>query len=194
MTKSLPRMVHAAGLALVFSAGAASAQMANGPYYATPSWDQTLPTSSRFIVSTNFANQAVLDRETGLVWLKAPDLNSVSYDFAFQRCTFFDQAGRTGWRLPNISELTSLFDFSVGGVGIAPFPAGHPFTVPTPGVGVSIWTTTSGTSSSGPTRAIFGYSINLMINQISRVIGNSVETQTSSTWCVRAPGNAGTDR
>src|SRR5713101_6294178 len=41
---------------------------ANGPYYATPSWDQTLActtlaTCPRFIVLSNFNNQAVLDRE-----------------------------------------------------------------------------------------------------------------------------------
>src|ERR1044071_6059779 len=37
-----------------------------GPYYATPSWDQTLPVATRFIVLSNFNSEAVLDRETGL--------------------------------------------------------------------------------------------------------------------------------
>src|SRR5262249_15328144 len=41
---------------------------ANGPYYAEPSWDQMLPASTRFIVLSNFNSEAVLDRETGLVW------------------------------------------------------------------------------------------------------------------------------
>jgi hypothetical protein len=53
---------------------AASAQtVANGPYYATPSWDQTLPAATRFVVLSNMNAEAVLDRETGLVWRKTPD-------------------------------------------------------------------------------------------------------------------------
>jgi hypothetical protein len=43
-----------------------------GPYYATPSWDQTLPSATRFIILSNFASEAGLDRETGLVWEKSP--------------------------------------------------------------------------------------------------------------------------
>ena len=33
-----------------------------GPYYATPSWDQKLPSDTRFIVLTNWNSEAVLDR------------------------------------------------------------------------------------------------------------------------------------
>jgi hypothetical protein len=43
----------------------------SGPYYATPSWDQKLG-YQRFICLTDWNNQAVLDRETGLVWQRAP--------------------------------------------------------------------------------------------------------------------------
>src|SRR5689334_6098081 len=45
---------------------------AAGPYYATPSWDQTLPASTRFIILSNFTSEAVLDRDTGLVWERSP--------------------------------------------------------------------------------------------------------------------------
>jgi len=56
------------GLAIGIVAGSAVAQTtANGPYYATPSWDQTMPAATRFIVLSNMASEAVLDRETGLV-------------------------------------------------------------------------------------------------------------------------------
>ena len=50
-------VVTAAVSALV--AGPAWAD-AVGPYYATPSWDQTLPASTRFIVLSNMAGAAVL--------------------------------------------------------------------------------------------------------------------------------------
>jgi hypothetical protein len=57
----------AAGTLLALGAGSASAQTtANGPYFATPSWDQTLPASTRFIVLSNMNSDAVLDRETGV--------------------------------------------------------------------------------------------------------------------------------
>ena len=59
---------------LAFTAIPGNAQtVANGPYYAWPSWDQTLPSSTRFIVWANFNSQAVLDRETGLVWERSPN-------------------------------------------------------------------------------------------------------------------------
>lgn len=44
----------------------------NGPYYAEPSWDQKLPAATRFVVLMDWNNEAVLDRETGLVWEQAP--------------------------------------------------------------------------------------------------------------------------
>src|SRR5882762_11926721 len=62
----------------------AQATNSNGPYYATPSWDQQLQcdaqaTCPRFIVLSNWIDTshpsggaAVLDRETGLVWEQSP--------------------------------------------------------------------------------------------------------------------------
>ena len=59
-----------AGVAL--TAGPAQAVDAVGPYYAIPAWDQSLPASTRFVVLTNWGQQAVLDKETGLVWERSP--------------------------------------------------------------------------------------------------------------------------
>ena len=62
-----------------FAASPAGAATAAGPYYATPSWDQQLPASTRFVVLSNWIDAAhpsggaaVLDRETGLVWEQSP--------------------------------------------------------------------------------------------------------------------------
>ena len=40
---------------LAFASGPVAAQT-NGPYYATPSWDQQLPVSQRFIVLSNWTD------------------------------------------------------------------------------------------------------------------------------------------
>jgi hypothetical protein len=95
-----------------------------GPYYATPSWDQTLPTSTRFIILSNFASAAVLDRETGLVWERSPETATVDWNSARSSCISKNVGGRKGWRLPAIAELTSLVDPTQNPA----LPAGHPFT------------------------------------------------------------------
>jgi PEP-CTERM motif len=65
-------------LAFMLASPSARAQTtAVGPYYATPAWDQTLPCSApnncpRFIVLSNMNSEAVLDRESGLVWERSP--------------------------------------------------------------------------------------------------------------------------
>jgi hypothetical protein len=97
--------------------------IANGPYYATPSWDQTLPASTRFIVLSNFNSDAVLDRETGLVWERA--LGSSSGDGPSVTCARTKAGGRAGWRAPTISELGTLFDPLA--TSVPPLPTGHPF-------------------------------------------------------------------
>ena len=104
----------------------AQATNAAGPYYATPSWDQTLPASTRFIVLTNMNSEAVLDRETGLVWEQSPSTSAIEWDFTLQHCVRLLKGGRKGWRLPTIQELESLVDPAVASPGPT-LPFGHPF-------------------------------------------------------------------
>ena len=72
----LAALISTVACALSLVSGAASAQTtANGPYYGMPSWDQKLQCDSvstcpRFLVLANWNSEAVLDRETGLVWAK----------------------------------------------------------------------------------------------------------------------------
>ena len=108
------------------------APSASGPYYAVPSWDQTLAPNVRFVILTNMNSQAVLDRETGLVWARASLTSSDGKTFftwrdASSNCSKLHIAGRGGWRLPSASELGSLIDMTVPA---APhIPAGHPFVL-----------------------------------------------------------------
>ena len=74
------------GGAAVWSPTASAQTTANGPYYATPSWDQTLPSPTRFIVLSNFESNAVLDRETGLVWERAPAASLHTWTAARSEC------------------------------------------------------------------------------------------------------------
>lgn len=112
------------GMGLVLSAPAQADSV--GPYYATPSWDQTLPAATRFIVLSNFASAAVLDRETGLVWEKVPSTSDFDWLNASFHCVQLSLGGRKGWRLPTIQELASLVDPTASNPSL---PSGYPFTV-----------------------------------------------------------------
>ena len=116
-------LMHAFGFVtaalLALGAGPVAAQ-SNGPYYATPSWDQTLPASTRFIVLSNFNSAAVLDRETGLVWERAPTAGTFNWFAAASVCQGLSTGGRLGWRLPSLQELQSLFDPTAGAPPVPP--------------------------------------------------------------------------
>src|SRR5215813_13640594 len=118
-----------AGALLALGAGTAGAD-AVGPYYATPSWDQTLPGSTRFIILSNLNSEAVLDRETGLVWQRTPlvpfgSANPQSRSLAINACWSAETGRRKGWCLPRVDELMSLADPS--NFAVSPLPAGNPF-------------------------------------------------------------------
>lgn len=97
---------------------------AAGPYYATPSWDQTLPAATRFIVLTNLNSDAVLDRETGLVWERTPTSATDTWFNSLDACAFLTVGGRKGWRLPSVHELSSLVDPTAANPAL---PSSHPF-------------------------------------------------------------------
>jgi Protein of unknown function (DUF1566) len=119
-------VVMALATSFGFLSAAAHAQtVGNGPYYATPSWDQTLPANTRFIVLSNMNSEAVLDRETGLVWEKSPATTRFNlWDSAVDHCYGRATGGRKGWRLPTLTELQSLVDPTQSNPAL---PAGHPF-------------------------------------------------------------------
>jgi len=130
---------------VVFGTSLAEAQTTGtGPYYATPSWDQKLQcdtpaTCPRFIVLSNWNGEAVLDRETGLVWQRSPmapctnplfcrvlTQGTVTWNQAQLYCNFLIVGNRGGWRVPTVQELHSLIDYA--NTQSPRLPPGHPFT------------------------------------------------------------------
>ena len=71
-----------------------------------------------------FDKEAVLDRETGLVWETQPPTTTGDWDTAMDRCQALNLGGRMGWRVPTIEELTSLVDRTQTS---PPLPFKHPF-------------------------------------------------------------------
>lgn len=83
-----------------------------------PTWSFILPTAQRYEVVLN--GEAVLDKETGLVWDRSPREDGRTWEVALGFCGF--RGGRGGFHLPTWSEGLSLgplngsepFDFSCG--------------------------------------------------------------------------------
>lgn len=89
-------------------------------------WDQALPVAQRFVILMAFNSDAVLDKETGLVWERSPQTTAVSSSNVRLTCANKAVGGRKGWRLPSVTELASLVDPSVASPGPT-LSSGHPF-------------------------------------------------------------------
>ncbi len=151
---------------------------ANGPYYATPSWDQQLPASTRFIVLSNWNSEAVLDRETGLVWERSPSTSTFTWLSAQNNCNILTVGNRKGWRLPTIQESASLVEPSGPFIGPT-LPSGHPFQ----NVQSSFYwsaTTFAGVSSSA-----------WVVSFSNGFVGVDAKSVDYFVWCVR--GGQGVD-
>jgi hypothetical protein len=110
-----------------------AATTAAGPYFARPAWGQTLAPNTRFVVLSNMNSDAVLDRETALVWARrfvaSADNAGVNWVTAASACEGLIVGNRAGWRLPSIAELRTLLDFSLPENQSPRLPAGHPFAL-----------------------------------------------------------------
>jgi hypothetical protein len=155
---------------------------ANGPYYAEPAWDQKLNCTAttncrRFIVLSNWNSEAVLDRETGLVWERSPATTNHTWSAARFECTSRTVGGRKGWRLPSVHELASLVDPSQS---FPSLPPGHPFTNTQTFFGY--WSAT--TDAVVPTGA---WSVDFGGGGVG---ANAKDFGSNHGWCVRGAMNA----
>lgn len=144
-----------------------------------PTWSQILPTAQRYVVVMN--DQAVLDKETGLVWDRVSS-GEVVWSTALNFCSQHSRGGRGGWRLPSIAELTSVgsqsrrldpsapFDFDCSDGGCVDLDAMH-------------WSST--TSPLNPEGAV-GFAPGS-----GGVAPNAAKDVTLRYWCVR--GGYGSD-
>ena len=176
------------GLAIASFACTAFAQTtANGPYYSTPSWDQTLPAATRFIVLSNMNSEAVLDRETGLVWEKSPDPSFRSWLTARLYCANKTVGARKGWRLPTVDELASLYN--TAGAGIFGGLPGSPFVTGRSG----FWTSTLFVDNVGSPildpNVAAAYIVSFTIGLNDGAFPQNTRGDFSA-WCVRG-GSAG---
>ena len=123
-------------VAFVFVAGLSGYTDAAKPVrepeaYSPPTWSIKLDStngddvtgcgSSRFECVLD--GEAVLDKETGLVWDKTPDTGTRTWTQALTHCFKREVGGRKGWRAPTIEEILSLSDEGERPV----LPGGHPF-------------------------------------------------------------------
>jgi hypothetical protein len=90
-----------------------------------PIWDRVIDSPKRFKVLKEFQSLAVLDQETGLVWMATAQLDELSLAEAVGECVDLVLGGRGGWRLPTVHEMRSLVPPDAQAL-----PAGHPFTAP----------------------------------------------------------------
>ena len=166
-----------AGAAL--TAGPAQAATGVGPLYPNPAWAQKIAAATRFLVLTNWNSEAVLDKETGLVWERTPfGANNFSWSAATQDCLRLTTGNRRGWRLPSVHELASLVDPTQSGPAL---PLGHPFVL-APIVNVH-WTAT--TNAANEAQVWFVNLANGSVDNFAPKV-----TGQGNAWCVRGDMNA----
>ncbi len=134
--------------------------------------------AQRFQVLATFNNEAVLDKETQLVWEREPNRDLLKWQDALNHCQNAVVGGRLGWRLPSISEITSLADGSVteneNHVPIPAFSVHHPFILKFP---TGFWSV----DKSGPKSAwIFD------ANNGGMVYLQTLKNDRVIAWCVRS--------
>lgn len=137
-------------------------------------WDQNLLAAQRFVILPAFNNEAVLGKNTGLVWEQAPDATARPWAAAISYCVNKNVGGTRGWRVPSVAELTSLIDPSLP----APFVPATAFT----GLQSSLyWSATS--SADIPNRA---WPVFFSVGDVNP----SLKASSHYVWCVRGGMNA----
>ena len=152
------------------------------------SWDIKIDDATkRFSVLGDFNNEAVLDRETGLVWERSPLTTIHQWVPARSQCTSRTTGGRRAWRLPSVHELATLMDPN-NPQGNPDLPVGHPFDRAAV-QSATYWSATTDANRPADVAAFrpaFPWVVNFDTSSVF------IDDPTSSffVWCVRGGMNA----
>jgi hypothetical protein len=140
-----------------------------------PLWDKVISGKGRFQALSGFAGEAILDKETGLVWERAP--TGQHFSWPTSECLGRNVGGRRGWRLPRYEELASLIVDETDAL-----PIGHPFQAPNG----TYWTASSRPSfDGGPADQVF---VVQFPADGSVAFAAKTDAIAHRVWCVRGPG------
>ena len=192
LRKGMAALAAAASMSLVPAGVHAQDSQSSSP--TLQSWSTQLTADQRFVVLDAFNGEAVLDRETQLVWERTVAPDALQWPDGQQACYLKTVGGRMGWRLPAIQELASLVDPNeIDPTTPKPaLPAGHPFEIST---GLTLWSTTSkplGGTSAGTGLGTEAYALTVD----SGAVGPASKSSTASpiaAWCVRGFDGAGSE-
>lgn len=139
-------------------------------------WDKLINSPGRFKVLTQFQSEAVLDKETGLVWERTPSSTVFAWGSVQKLCVGTVIGQRRGWRAPTIWELMSLGDPAQSNPAL---PPGNPFG--NISITVPYWS-----SSADPDDGARGLQEGFGIGGGGVI--SALKTDTAGRWCVRGPG------
>jgi hypothetical protein len=137
-------------------------------------WQKAHPAAARFVILPAFNDDAVLDKETGLVWELAPQATTVTWNQARTACTNRTVGGQKGWRLPAPAEMRSLVGPAVDAPGPNLSP-GHPFLNIQP---TAYWTVVPDANQPSYARYVDAFLGNVL---------SLIRIYTFPVWCVRGP-------
>ena len=143
-----------------------------------PTWDKKIG-RGRFVVLSPFNNEAVLDKETGLVWERSPGEEELIWIGANSRCIQLSKGDRFAWRLPTIQELSSLLDPTQAEPAL---PSGHPFQNVQFGAPDFYW---SATFTSTLPVGNFAWGLSFGPGRVDGIFTRSALTIGLFSWCVR---------
>ena len=127
----------------------------------------------------NPSDDAVLDKETGLVWERQPSAEVGDYREQSEYSLTKKIAGRLGWRIPTVEEFFSIIDTDTDDL----LTPGHPF------LNVQdffYWTS----SAAGAEVNDISYAVDFGLNS-GNILTFFLRNQSINVWCVRGAGGQG---
>ncbi len=140
-------------------------------------WQQAHPAAQRFVILSDFNNDAVFDKDTSLIWERSPTPTLVTWNEARATCVTRATGGQKGWRLPAPAEMRSLVGPAVDSP-LPNIPPGHPFLNIQP---TSYWTVVPEANQPSYARYVDAFLGNVL---------SFIKIYTYPVWCVRGPINS----